>query len=229
MKIESYKYPKSSFLSIDKDVNTLIDKMMANETLLRLLYYTSDQPLEINEKQPKLIDESNDEQMDDLWKKMLGDKNLYGKKYIRTVPKITVDAEVMNYIVIAFDNFIPNPKNPHFRDNIISFDIICHFDQWQMTGRYAGLRPYRIVGELDAMFNESRLSGIGTLNFLGANQLILNDEFGGYTLLYTAVHGDDDTNPHVVRYDEDLMGGGGNSPTEDLSILNFNDMFNKKK
>jgi hypothetical protein len=50
------------------------------------------------------------------------------KKNIKIVPKLYIDGSVLNYIIISFDNFTPNATNPEFRDNIISFDIICHFD-----------------------------------------------------------------------------------------------------
>jgi hypothetical protein len=50
------------------------------------------------------------------------------KKNIKIVPKLYVDGSVLNYIIISFDNFTANVTNPEFRDNIISFDIICHFD-----------------------------------------------------------------------------------------------------
>ena len=43
------------------------------------------------------------------------------------VPKLYVDKSVLNYIIISFDNFTQS-ANPEFRDNIIEFDIICHFD-----------------------------------------------------------------------------------------------------
>ena len=52
-------------------------------------------------------------------------------------------------------------------DNIISFDIICHFDQWQLEDFQ--LRPYRIAAEIDSMIDKKHLTGIGNLNFLGAN------------------------------------------------------------
>jgi hypothetical protein len=52
---------------------------------------------------------------------------MYGKN-IRIVPKLIVDGTVLNYILINFDNFTPNATNPQFRDNIVEFDIICHFD-----------------------------------------------------------------------------------------------------
>lgn len=56
---------------------------------------------------------------------------LFGKN-IKIVPKLTVDGSVLNYIMINFDNFSTNATNPEFRDNIIEFDIICHFDQWKL-------------------------------------------------------------------------------------------------
>jgi hypothetical protein len=42
------------------------------------------------------------------------------------------------------------------------------------------------------MFNNAKLTGIGELKFLGANQMILTDEFAGLCLMYTAVHGEED-------------------------------------
>ena len=42
------------------------------------------------------------------------------------------------------------------------------------------------------MFNGKHLTGIGELNFLGANQIILTDEFAGLCFMYEAVHGEED-------------------------------------
>jgi hypothetical protein len=50
------------------------------------------------------------------------------EKNIKLVPKLYVDKSLLNYIIISFDNFTPNRKNPQFRDNIVEFDIICHYD-----------------------------------------------------------------------------------------------------
>jgi hypothetical protein len=74
---------------------------------------------------------------------------------------LSIDGSVLNYIIISFDNFIPNGTNPEFRDNIIEFDIICHFDQWHMKD--FELRPYKIAAELDTMFDGQHLTGIGDL------------------------------------------------------------------
>ena len=41
MKIQAYTYPKSSFLSLEKDMEIITSTMMKNERLKKLLYYTT--------------------------------------------------------------------------------------------------------------------------------------------------------------------------------------------
>lgn len=173
MKIENYHPPKSSFLSINKDMKLLVDKIVSNERLCKLLYYTDSEAL----NKPKLTDEQK--------------ISLFNKQ-IRLVPKLYVDTPVLNYVIISFDNFVES-DNPEFRDNIIEFDIICHFDQWQLKD--FDLRPYRIAAELDTMLNKQRLTGIGLLEFYGAKEILLTDEFAGICLMYRTYHGNEDKKP----------------------------------
>ena len=109
MKVEGYAIPKSSFLSVDKDMGIIAKQLLGNPRLKRLLYYTTKDAL----YQPNLTDEQSIE--------------LFGKN-IKNVPKLYVDGSVLTYVIVTFDNFTENSKNPEFRDNIIEFDIICHFD-----------------------------------------------------------------------------------------------------
>ena len=170
MKIENYHPPKSSFLSINKDMRLLIDKFLANDRLCKLLFYTDSNAL----NKTNLTDEQK-----------IGMFN----KNIKIVPKLYVDGSVLNYMIISFDNFVES-GNPEFRDNIIEFDIICHFDQWQLKD--FDLRPYRIAAEIDSMLNGQKLTGIGRIEFLGANQILLTDEFAGVCLMYRTYHGEED-------------------------------------
>lgn len=171
MRIENYHIPQSSFLSVDKDMMIISEWMLKNKMLKKLLHYTTRDAA----KRPNLGEDESYE--------------LFNKN-IKMVPKLYVDGSVLNYIIISFDNFVLNANNPEFRDNIVSFDIVCHFDQWQLEDFQ--LRPYRIAAEIDSMFNNKHLTGIGTLQFLGANQIIINDEFAGLTLMYSAIHGGED-------------------------------------
>lgn len=163
--------PVSAFLSVEKDMGLISNMMFRNPRLKKLLYYTTPDCLD----RPAVPEDATYE--------------MFGKN-IKIVPKLYVDGSVLNYIIINFDNFTPNMTNPEFRDNIIEFDVICHFDQWQMKD--FKLRPYKIAAEIDSMFNEKHLTGIGTLKFLGANQIILTDEYAGLCLMYSAIHGDED-------------------------------------
>lgn len=181
MKIEGNIQPKSSFLSMEKDASLISNMLLRNERLKKLLYYTTPDCLD-----RKILTE--DQSLE-----------LFGKN-IKLVPKLYVDNSVLNYIILSFDNFTPNMTNPEFRDNIIEFDIICHFDQWQLKDFQ--LRPYRIAAEIDSMFDEKHLSGIGLLHFLGANQMILTDEYAGLCLMYQAIHGDEDKTKMLNPNDE---------------------------
>ena len=193
MKIQNYVYPKSSFLSAEKDMNIIVDRIMKNDRLKKLLHYTTRDCLD----RPRLTEEETAE--------------LFGKN-IKLVPKLYVDGSVLNYMLISFDNFSRNGTNPEFRDNIIEFDIICHYDQWQLKD--FALRPYKIAAELDTMFDEQRLTGIGKLEFLGANQMILTDEYAGLCVMYKAIHGEEDKKGTLNPADEEEL------------VNNFNAMFN---
>lgn len=170
MRIDGYHIPKSSFLSMEKDTGIIINEMLKNNRLKKLLYYTTNDAME----KPNLTEDES--------------LSLLGTN-IKIVPKLYVDGSVLNYVLINFDNFIPS-ENPEFRDNTIQFDIICHFDQWNLKD-YA-LRPYKIAGEIDSMFNLKKLTGIGYLEFMGATQIVLTDEFAGLCLMYRTVHGGED-------------------------------------
>ena len=41
MKKETYKYPHSSFLSVEKDMSIVVDYLFKNNKLKKLLYYTT--------------------------------------------------------------------------------------------------------------------------------------------------------------------------------------------
>ena len=180
---------ESSFLSCEKDIETILHKVFIEnkeigEELKRLMM--------INTKDC-IDNRTNQEYITKIKETTVAD--LKDKGYIRLVPKLQFDEheEVKSYIIISFDNFTPNPENPHYRDCTVMIDVICHTDYWDI-GNYR-LRPLKIVGYLDAILNESRLSGIGTFQFAGCNEIVLDENLSGYCLIYAATHGADDWVP----------------------------------
>ena len=193
MKIESYRQPKSSFLSMEKDMGIISELILKNKRLAKLLYYTTPDAL----KKPTLTEEQ-------LY-------SLFGKN-IKMVPCLRIDPEVLNYIVVNFDSFIPNGSNPEFRNNLIIIDIVCHYDQWHLQD--FALRPHKIAAELDSMLDKQKLTGIGELQFMGANIKNYNDTFGGIVLTYEAIHGGED---------KKFM---PNPADDEQFIQEFNEIFN---
>ena len=177
---------KSSFLSCEKDTEAIIKKLFVDsrpysDLLKRLLIInTSD----------CLYDMTNQKYIERINNMTI--QKLREEGYIRLEPKIPFgeNEEVKSYIRISFDNFTPARNNEYFRDCIVEIDIICHPEYWDL-GNYRQ-RPIKIAGYIDGILNGSKLSGIGTLNFIGMNEIILDENLAGYCLMYSAVHGADD-------------------------------------
>ena len=176
---------ESSFFSCEKDTELILEKLFiqnrqkGNE-LKRLLVINT----------PDCLDTTNEKYQQIVESKSV--KDLKNEQYIKITPKIAFKEheEVKSYILISFDNFIPNATNPEFRDCTVSFDIICHTNYWDLGGFQ--LRPLKIAGYIDGLLNNCKLTGIGTFQFLGCSELILDENLAGYTLMYSAVHGSDD-------------------------------------
>jgi hypothetical protein len=181
----------SSFLSCEKDIEEILRKLFISskpysDILKRLLVINTKDCLDNTES---LVVEKKLEEMSLAKMRQEG--------YIKLEPKLRFGEheEVKSYIIITCDNFSSNATNPHYRDCTVTFDIICHTDYWDL-GNYR-VRPLKIAGYIDGILNHARLSGIGTFDFMGCNQLVLNEELSGYTLMYKAIHGNDDNLPPV--------------------------------
>ena len=175
----------SSFLSCEKDIETILKKLFIeskpySDILKRLLVINTKDCLEDNSE--TVLNKIQQTTLSQLIK----------DKYIRLSPKIEIEEhdEVKAYLIISSDNYTTNENNPYYRDCTITFDIICYTDYWDI-GNYR-LRPLKIAGYIDGILNNAKLSGIGTFNFIGCNELILNETLSGYTLSYRARHGNDD-------------------------------------
>ena len=175
---------KATFLSCERDIETILKKLFIeskpySDKLKRLLIIDKEDCLDSTQAQYQtLIDEY------DLHK-------LKEDNYILLTPRINqlIHETSKSQILLEFDDFTPT-TNPEYRDCTISFTIICPLAQWELDDYK--LRPHQIAGYIDGILNESKLSGIGTLQFMGASQIVLDEEHGGLILRYIATHGNED-------------------------------------
>ena len=175
---------KNSFYSCEKDAEMIIKKLFVSsqpysDMLKKLLVINTKDCLDnFNQNYDTIIQNTSI-------------KELVEGNYITLIPRIkmTEHEEVKSYIILTFDNFSPT-SNPEFMDCTVSFDIICHTDYWDL-GDYR-MRPIKIAGIIKGLLDGARLSGIGELQFIGMNQLVLSEDLSGYNMLFQATHGNDD-------------------------------------
>lgn len=180
---------KSTFMSCAKDQETIWRQLLVNskpysDKLKKLLIINTPNCLDSTQVQfQHKIDEYTIKRMKD-------------EQYIKAIPKLSFGEheEVKSYIMLEFDDFTPS-ENPEYRNCTISFTIISQLDYWELDDYE--LRPWLIAGYIDGILNETKLSGIGTLQFLGASQVVLNEYLGGVILRYTATHSDADDSERI--------------------------------
>lgn len=177
---------ESPFFSCEKDTKTIVEKLFVDtkpysDYLKRLLVINTKDCLDDKEN-PKYIQKIKETQV----------KDLINKGYIRLNPKLKLGEheEVKSYIVISYDNFTPTETNDQYADCILMIDIICHSDYWDL-GDFR-IRPIKIAGYINGLLNGTRMSGIGKLQWIGMNEIVLTEELSGYCLMYSATHGVDD-------------------------------------
>ena len=142
----------------------IANKLMSNQRLCRLLKYQVRDPFD-EEKYPNV------------------DGVELLNKQIMITPKIFDDStEKTSYVVAMFSNFVTNALNPDFKISTVRFDVACPYDEWVLDER--SLRPYLMMQEIDDMFNQAKMAGIGTLQFVRAESIVLTPQIGGYSMLY---------------------------------------------
>ena len=174
----------SSFLSCEKDTELILKKLFVqsrpySDVLKSLLVIQAPDCLDNIEKYKTELDS-------------FSIARLIEEGYIQltSIDRHQEHEQVKASMHIYFDNFHQDLLNPQFRDCEVYFEIITHHDQEDL-GDFR-LRALKIVGYIDGIMNNAKLTGIGTLQFQSAFKITLDENYGGYRLIYQATHGSDD-------------------------------------
>lgn len=151
------------FAVMGENLFKVANKIIHNQKICRLLKYQDTNPFD-EEKYPDV------DGVDLLHKQVI------------IVPKFPEEGIECSFIVAVFDNFTINPNNPDYKLTRIRFDIVCPYSEWVID--QGSLRPYLIMQEIDTLFNQAKLSGIGNLQFTHATPLVLSPQMGGYSMYY---------------------------------------------
>lgn len=151
------------FAVMGENLFKIANKLVNNQKLCRLLKYQDPDPL--NEEEHKDVNG-----VDLLHKQIL------------ILPKFPEDGIECSFVLAVFDNFTINPANPDFKLTRIRFDVVCPYTEWVVNEN--SLRPYLMMEEIDTMFNQAKLSGIGHLRFTHSTPLVLSPQLAGYSMYY---------------------------------------------
>lgn len=146
------------------NLQKIVERLYANQKLLKLLYYTGKDPYSEEDLTTAQI------------------KNEVFEKLIKVTPRVGPKETANSIIVLRVVRGRSNPGNNEFRDFEIDIEVFVPLTQWFIKD--SNLRPFAIMGEIHRSLNNKTISGLG--KFTGGDFQInfLTDEISCYEMVY---------------------------------------------
>lgn len=155
---------------IGENLKLIMKRLMANQTLVKLLYYEDKDPL----SQPDLTEEQL--------------KNLIYNKHIKIIPQIGSKETAQSIVVIRVTKGQKNIDNDEFRNITITLEIFVPITQWFIKNE--NLRPFLILGEIQKSLDGKTINGLGKLSGGDFDLNFLTEEMTCYETNYSLIQYD---------------------------------------
>lgn len=152
---------------IGVNLHKIINRLLANDDLVNLLYYTDKDPL----SQPILSDEQK--------------KKEVFEKLIKIVPRIGPKETAHSLVAIRVAGGKKDLQNNEFRNISIIFDVFIPLTQWFLKDD--NLRPFKILGEIEKSLNDKTINGLGKMSGGDFDLNFLTEELCCYTQKYEII------------------------------------------
>lgn len=152
---------------IGENLHRIINRLMANNDLVNLLYYTDKDPL--NQKPL-----SEDQKKKEVFEKL-----------IKIIPRVGPKETAHSLIAIRVARGSKNMENNEFRNISIVFDVFVPLTQWIIKDE--NLRPFKILGEIEKSLNGKTINGLGKMTGGDFDLNFLTEEVCCYTQEYSIV------------------------------------------
>lgn len=148
---------------IGVNAQKIIKRLMANQKLLKLLYY--------NDKDPYNHEDLTEEQkQNEIFEKLV-------KIVPRVGPKETANSLIAMRIVRGRQG-----ENNEFKDVTIAIEVFVPLEQWIIKD--VQLRPFAILGEIQKSLDGKIIDGLGKLDGGDFDLNFLSDEISCYEQLF---------------------------------------------
>ena len=144
------------------NLQKIVSRLMANEELVKLLYYTEADPLNQKTLTPELKNQE------------------IFNKLIRIIPKVGTKDNAKSLIAVYISNGTGLAENSEFRKITISMNIYTPLTQWIIKD--SNLRPFAIMGEIQRSLNGKTVNGLGKLKCGDFNLTMITEDVSCYTM-----------------------------------------------
>lgn len=145
---------------IGENLQKIVSRLMANDNLVNLLYYTDKDPL----SNPPLSQEQKQKEVFD--------------KLIKIVPRVGPKETATSIIAIRVIKGSLNPTNSEFRNIRIAIETFVPLTQWYIKD--SNLRPFAIMGEIEESLSGKSINGLGKMEGGDFDLNFLTDEISAY-------------------------------------------------
>lgn len=159
---------------LNKYINTILEQLYSNNTICKLLYYDTPNALTSNNLDDNTILFTD-----------LSNRRIYPMVY--TMENMDIPKSML-YIDVS--NASLDKKNIFFKDVCIEITILSHLDLWELTNdesEYSNLRINRLVHELNTLFHQKRVIGLGKMLFDVMQKVYVDRVFSGYKISFQVV------------------------------------------
>lgn len=149
---------------IGENLQKIINRLLANDNLVNLLYYTNKDPLNslpLTEQQKK----------EEVFEKL-----------IKITPKVGTFEDAKSAIVVRVVNGNKLGSNTEFRNIKISIEVFVPLSQWIIKS--SNLRPFAILGEIEESLEGKTVNGLGKIEGGDFELSFLTEEISAYEQIF---------------------------------------------
>ncbi|OME41416.1 hypothetical protein [Paenibacillus odorifer] len=157
----------SGFKKITEYKNTLIQRILSKENILKAIYY-----------QDKSFLEKESVEFDKIIY-----SNVFPFDFIPTNESEL--KEIRTYVTLSVTDYRPAGKGAIYRAGSVIVRIFTHKDLFQTD--YGHTRVDYLASEVDEQLSDERGVGIGKLEFVGMKEYVVNNEYQGVYLQYRPI------------------------------------------
>lgn len=138
----------------------IVKRLLANQNLLKLLYYTDKDPLSHDDLTPEQI-------QDEVFEKL-----------VKIVPRVGPKETAHSIIAVRIARARGLASNSEFKNVNISIEVFVPMTQWIIKD--TNLRPFAIMGEVQKSLNGKKIEGLGKLTGGDFSLNFLTEEISAY-------------------------------------------------